>query len=63
LDASPETRKPELIVRWLHGKKARLPRSPREPFLIPLFAESLAHSSIPLAGQAAVARSGGQGRP
>jgi hypothetical protein len=31
--------------------------------VIPLFAEKPAHSSVPLAHQAAVARSGGQGRP
>ena len=30
---------------------------------IPLFAERLAHSSVPLSHQAAVARSGGQERP
>ena len=34
-----------------------------EVLVIPLFAESLAHSSVPLAVHAAVARSGGQGRP
>jgi hypothetical protein len=30
---------------------------------IPLFAERLAHSSVPLSDQAAVERSGGQERP
>ena len=31
--------------------------------VIPLFAENSTHSSVPLAVHAAVARSGGQGRP
>ena len=45
-------------------KNTGLSRSLREKSLvIPLFAESLAHSSVPLAFQAAVARSRGQGRP
>lgn len=34
-----------------------------DPHVIPLFAEKLTHSSVPLACQAAVARSGGHGRP
>jgi hypothetical protein len=34
-----------------------------EILAIPLFAEDLTHSSVPLAILAAVARSGGQGRP
>lgn len=32
-------------------------------YVIPLFAEKPAHSSVPLAVHVAVARSGGQGRP
>lgn len=36
---------------------------PRETPVIPLFAENMAHSSAPLENHAAVARSGGQGRP
>jgi hypothetical protein len=45
------------------SKNAGLSRSLRENSVIPLFAENLAHSSVPLAFQAAVARSRGQGRP
>ena len=44
-------------------ENAGLSRSLRENSVIPLFAENLAHSSVPLAFHAAVARSGGQGRP
>lgn len=39
------------------------PRTAREAAVIPLFAENATHSSVPLKGHAAVARSGGQGRP
>jgi hypothetical protein len=35
----------------------------REALVIPLFAKDSTHSSVPLAVHAAVARSGGQGRP
>lgn len=45
------------------SKNAGLSRSLRENSVIPLFAENLAHSSVPLAFHAAVARSRGQGRP
>jgi hypothetical protein len=39
------------------------PRIQSGILFIPLFAENLAHSSVPLAFHAAVARSRGQGRP
>jgi len=38
-------------------------RLERDPAAIPLFAKVLADSSVPLAGPAAIARSGRQGRP
>ncbi len=43
--------------------KAARPRAMSDLCVIPLFAEKPAHSSVPLARQAAVARSGGQERP
>lgn len=39
------------------------PRTTRETAVIPLFAKSATHSSVPLKAHAAVAHSGGQGRP
>lgn len=42
--------------------KAGLPRMSRAIPVIPLFAKSPTHSSVPLAEHAAVARSSGQGR-
>ena len=39
------------------------PRNKREIAVIPLFAKNATHSSVPLKGHAAVAHSGGQGRP
>jgi len=46
-------------------RKANAMRSRRmsDPHVIPLFAKSLAHSSVPLGRRSAVAHSGGQGRP
>jgi soluble lytic murein transglycosylase-like protein len=43
--------------------RAVRPRGMRHLHAIPLFAERLAHSSVPLSDQAAVVRSGGQERP
>jgi ribosomal protein L39E len=52
-----------LIVLRPCNSKARLARILRENPAIPLFADYSTHSSVPLAAHAAVARSGGQGRP
>ena len=41
----------------------RHPRITRETAVIPLFAESATHSSVPLKAHAAVAHIGGQDRP
>lgn len=47
----------------LRKENAMRSRGMSDPHVIPLFAKSLAHSSVPLGRQSAVARSGGQGRP
>lgn len=50
-------------MRKLRGEDDERLRIQRTNPVIPLFVDSLTHSSVPLADRVAVARSGGQGRP